>query len=52
MLAYYDYLEPLCRNAYMDVALNARPFSVSAWHVSLVNAEYMDTVSLAMKCRA
>lgn len=52
VLAYYDYLEPLCRNAYMDVALNAKPFSVSAWHVSLVNTEYMDTVSLATKFRA
>lgn len=42
---YMDYLEPWCRNAYMDVALNSYSFVQSALHVSWVNnGDFVDTV--------
>ncbi|CAK9016055.1 unnamed protein product [Durusdinium trenchii] len=44
--AYFTHLEPYCRNAYMDLALNARCFQESAWHASMVNAEFMATVNI------
>ena len=43
--AYLIYLEPWCRNAYMDTALNSRAFVTSALHVSRVNQEFMDTAA-------
>lgn len=43
--AYFTHLEPYCRNAYMDLALNARCFQESAWHASMVNAEFMATAT-------
>ena len=39
-------MEPWCRNAYMDVALNSRCFHESAWHVSWVNAKFMTAVNI------
>lgn len=45
MDAYLIYLEPWCRNAYMDTALNSRAFVTSALHVSRVNQEFMDTAT-------
>lgn len=44
---YFDHFEPWCRNAYMDLALNGQPFVKSALHASLVNAEFMTTVTPA-----
>ena len=32
-----NFLEPWCRNAYMDVALQSRAFVESALHVSCIN---------------
>ena len=43
---YRNHLEPWCRNAYMDVALNSRSFYESAWHVSWVNAKFMSAVNI------
>lgn len=43
---YRNSLEPWCRNAYMDVALNSRCFHESAWHVSWVNAKFMTAVNI------
>lgn len=45
---YYIYLEPWCRNAYMDLVLNGRDFYNSALHASMVNAEYMTTATRAV----
>lgn len=44
--AHVIYLEPWCRNAYMDVALNALCFYESALHTAWVNHEYMNVVNI------
>ncbi|CAJ1368462.1 unnamed protein product [Effrenium voratum] len=43
---YEVYLDPLSRNAYMDLALNAHNFYDCAYHAADVNAQHVDTVHI------